>query len=246
MSRKEREPEYEILDFPSGKKYIESFFLPSTLAKRFNRRGANMALNFDLTEEQNLTRQAVRDFAEKEIAPLVDELDEKEEFSVQITNKMGDLGLLGCFVPEKYGGSNMGYIAYIIAVEELARVDGSQAATVAAGNSLGIGPVYYFGNEKQKKEWLPKLCAGKMLAAFGLTEPNAGSDAGGSRTRAELHGDQWVINGSKIFITNSANSLTGVVIVQAITGMKEDGKRELSCLLVPKDAPGESTSPRPD
>ncbi|MDH4266526.1 MAG: acyl-CoA dehydrogenase family protein, partial [Deltaproteobacteria bacterium] len=195
-------------------------------------------MNFDLTEEQNLTRQAVRDFAEKEIAPLVDELDEKEEFSVQITNKMGDLGLLGCFVPEKYGGSNMGYIAYIIAVEELARVDGSQAATVAAGNSLGIGPVYYFGNEKQKKEWLPKLCAGKMLAAFGLTEPNAGSDAGGSQTRAELHGDQWVINGSKIFITNSANSLTGMVIVQAITGMKEDGKRELSCLLVPKDAPG--------
>lgn len=138
-----------------------------------------MALNFDLTEEQNLTRQAVRDFAEKEIALLADELDEKEEFSVAITKKMGELGLLGCFVPEKYGGSNMGYIAYIIAVEELARVDGSQAATIAAGNSLGIGPVYYFGNEKQKKEWLPKLCAGKMLAAFGLTEPNAGSDAGG-------------------------------------------------------------------
>jgi alkylation response protein AidB-like acyl-CoA dehydrogenase len=197
-----------------------------------------MALNFDLTEEQNLLRQAVRDFAEKEIAPLAEELDEREEFSVELTLKMGDLGLLGCFVPEKYGGSNMGYISYIIAVEELARVDGSQAATIAAGNSLGIGPIYYYGSEEQREEWLPKLCTGTMLAAFGLTEPEAGSDAGGSKTRAELRGDHWIINGSKIFITNSANPLTGLVVVQAITGQKEDGKRELSCLLVPKGAPG--------
>ena len=197
-----------------------------------------MALNFDLTEEQNLTRHAVRDFAEKEIAPLAPELDANEEFSVELTLKMGELGLLGCFVPEKYGGSNMGYISYIIAVEELARVDGSQAATVAAGNSLGIGPIYYFGSEDQKKEWLPRLCTGKILAAFGLTEPQAGSDAGGSRTRAELKGDHWVVNGSKIFITNSANPLTGVVIVQAVTGKKADGKPELSCLIVPRDAPG--------
>jgi short/branched chain acyl-CoA dehydrogenase len=197
-----------------------------------------MALNFDLTEEQNLTRQAVRDFAEKEIAPIADELDEKEIFSVELTRKMGELGLLGCFVPEKYGGSNMGYIAYIIAVEELARVDGSQAATIAAGNSLGIGPIYYFGSEEQRQEWLPKLCTGQMLAAFGLTEPGAGSDAGSSRTKAELQGDNWVINGSKIFITNSANPLTGVVIVQAITGTREDGKRELSCLIVPREVPG--------
>jgi short-chain 2-methylacyl-CoA dehydrogenase len=197
-----------------------------------------MALNFDLTEEQNLLRQAVRDFAEKEIAPLAQELDEKEEFSVELTLKMGDLGLLGCFVPEKYGGSNMGYISYIIAVEELARVDGSQAATIAAGNSLGIGPIYYYGSEEQREEWLPRLCSGKMLAAFGLTEPGAGSDAGGSKTRGELRGDHWVINGAKIFITNSANPLTGVVLVQAITGQKEDGKRELSCLLVPRNAPG--------
>ena len=197
-----------------------------------------MALNFDLTEEQNLMRQAVRDFAEKEIAPIADEMDEKEEFSVELTRKMGDLGLLGCFVSEKYGGSDMGYVSYIIAVEELARVDGSQAATIAAGNSLGIGPIYYFGSEEQRKEWLPKLCRGEMLAAFGLTEPGAGSDAGGSRTRAEIKGDSWVINCSKIFITNSANPLTGVVIVQAITGAREDGKRELSCLIVPKGAPG--------
>jgi short/branched chain acyl-CoA dehydrogenase len=197
-----------------------------------------MALNFDLTEEQNLLRQAVRDFAENEITPLAEQLDEREEFSVELTLKMGDLGLLGCFVPEKYGGSNMGYISYIIAVEELARVDGSQAATIAAGNSLGIGPIYYYGSEEQKEEWLPKLCTGKMLAAFGLTEPEAGSDAGGSKTRAELRGDHWVINGSKIFITNSANPLTGVIVVQAITGQKEDGKRELSCLLVPPHAAG--------
>jgi short-chain 2-methylacyl-CoA dehydrogenase len=197
-----------------------------------------MALNFDLTEEQNLTRHAVRDFAEKEIAPLADGLDDREEFSVILTRKMGEIGLLGCFVPEKYGGSNMGYISYIIAVEELARVDGSQAATIAAGNSLGIGPIYYFGSEEQRQKWLPRLCKGEILAAFGLTESGAGSDAGSSRTKAELRGDNWTINGAKIFITNSANPLTGVVIVQAITGTREDGKRELSCLIVPRDAPG--------
>ncbi len=197
-----------------------------------------MALNFDLTEEQNLLRQAVREFAEREIAPLAEQLDEKEQFSVELTQKMGELGLLGCLVPEKYGGSNMGYLSYIIAVEELARVDASQAATIAAGNSLGIGPIYYYGTEEQRQEWLPPLCSGQMLAAFGLTEPNAGSDAGGSRTTAELRGDQWVINGSKIFITNAANPLTGVVSVQAVTGRTDRGKPELSCLIVPVGAPG--------
>ena len=197
-----------------------------------------MALNFDLTEEQNLLRQAVRDFAEREIAPVAGELDEKEEFSVELTRKMGELGLLGCFVTAEYGGSDIGYLSYAIAVEELARVDGSQAATIAAGNSLGIGPIYYYGTEQQKREWLPKLCTGEMLAAFGLTEPAAGSDAGGSKTRAELKGDSWIINGSKIFITNAANPLTGVVIVQAVTGRDRDGKPELSCLIVPRDAPG--------
>ena len=146
-------------------------------------------MDFQLTEEQNLTRQAVRDFAEKEIAPIARELDEKEQFSIELTQKMAELGLLGCFVPEKYGGSNMGYISYIIVVEELARVDGSQAATIAAGNSLGIGPIYYFGNEKQRQAWLPKLCSGTNLAAFGLTEPEAGSDAGSSRTSAILKGN---------------------------------------------------------
>ncbi len=195
-------------------------------------------MDFELTEEQNLTRQAIRDFAEREIAPVARELDEKEHFSIELTQKMAELGLLGCFVPEKYGGSNMGYISYIIVVEELARVDGSQAATIAAGNSLGIGPIYYFGNEKQRQEWLPKLCAGDCLAAFGLTEPEAGSDAGSSRTTAELKGDRWVINGRKIFITNAACPLTGVIVVQAVTGRQEGGGTELSCFIVPRDAPG--------
>jgi short/branched chain acyl-CoA dehydrogenase len=195
-------------------------------------------MDFDLSEEQNLTRHAIRTFAEKQIAPIARELDEKEEFSVELTRNMADLGLLGCFVPEQYGGSNMGYISYAIAVEELARVDASQAATIAAGNSLGIGPIYYFGNEKQKQEWLPRLCSGECLAAFGLTEPDAGSDAGSSRTTATLKGNQWTINGHKIFITNSACSLTGVIIVQAVTGKRGDGKPELSCLIVPSDTPG--------
>jgi alkylation response protein AidB-like acyl-CoA dehydrogenase len=195
-------------------------------------------MDFDLTEEQNLTRHAVRDFAETEIAPVAHELDEKEKFSIELTQQMAQLGLLGCFVSEKYGGSHMGYISYAIVVEELARVDGSHAATIAAGNSLGIGPIYYFGSEKQKKEWLPKLCAGKCLAAFGLTEPEAGSDAGGSRTTAELKGDNWIINGQKIFITNSACHITGVIVVQAVTGHLEGGKPEISCIIVPKDAPG--------
>lgn len=197
-----------------------------------------MALSFDLTEEQNLIRQAVREFAESEIAPLAQELDEREEFSSELTKKMAEMGLLGCFVSEKYGGSNIGYVSYIIAVEELARVDGSQAATIAAGNSLGIGPIYYYGSEEQKRAWLPRLCRGEILAAFGLTEPNAGSDAGGSQTKAEVRDGQWVINGSKIFITNSACELTGVVVVQAVTGLRADGKRELSCILVPAGAPG--------
>jgi alkylation response protein AidB-like acyl-CoA dehydrogenase len=197
-----------------------------------------MALNFDLTEEQNLTRRAVRDFAESEIAPIAQRLDEREEFSVDLTQKMARIGLLGCCVSEKYGGAGMGYVSYIIAVEELARVDGSQAATIAAANSLGVGPIYQFGNEKQKSEWLPKLCSGSMLAAFGLTEPEAGSDAGNSKTTAELCNRRWVINGRKIFITNSACPLTGLVIVQGVTGSRTDGKPELSCILVPASTSG--------
>lgn len=197
-----------------------------------------MTLDFDLSEEQIMLREAVRSFALKEIAPVAAELDEKEEFSEELTRKMGKMGLFGMFVSEEYGGSNVGYISYIIAVEEIARIDGSQAATVAAGNSLGIGPIYYYGNEEQKTRWLPELCQGKKLAAFGLTEPQAGSDAGATKTKAELVNGKWVINGNKIFITNSACSMTSVIVVQAVTGTRSDGRPELSCIIVPADAPG--------
>jgi alkylation response protein AidB-like acyl-CoA dehydrogenase len=151
---------------------------------------------------------------------------------------MGELCLFGMFVPEKYGGTDMGYVSYIIAVEEIARVDGSHAATVAAGNSLGIGPIHYFGSEEQKERFLPDLCEGKTLAGFGLTEPEAGSDAGGSKTGAVLENGQWVLNGSKIFITNAANPMTSVTTVQAVTGKREGGGKEYSCFLVPADAEG--------
>jgi short/branched chain acyl-CoA dehydrogenase len=200
-----------------------------------------MALDFDLTEEQEMLRKMVRNFAEKEITPIAQELDDKEEFSCALTKRMGDLGLFGPFVPETYGGSNVGYLAYIIATEEIARIDGSQAATLAAGNSLGIAPIYYYGHEDQRETWLPDLCAGRTLASFGLTEPNAGSDAGSSRTTAVLQGDYWVINGSKIFITNSTSDISAVCVAQAVTGKREDGKNELSCILVPNGTPGFTT-----
>jgi len=197
-----------------------------------------MALDYDLSAEQNILRQSVREFAEKELRPVVQELDRTEEFSYELTAKMAEMGLFGIFVSEKYGGAELDYISYIIAVEEIARIDGSQAATVAAGNSLGIGPIYYFGNEEQKERYLPDLCSGKALAGFGLTEPLAGSDAGGSRTTAVRDGDDWILNGSKIFITNAATDITSVVVVQAVTGKKSDGRKELSCFLVPADAKG--------
>jgi short/branched chain acyl-CoA dehydrogenase len=197
-----------------------------------------VALNYELSEEQNILRQSVRSFAENVIKPVARELDENEKFSEEITREMGKMGLLGMFVSPEYGGSGLDYVSYIIAVEELARIDGSHAATIAAGNSLGIGPIYYFGNDEQKKYWLPPLCKGEILAAFGLTEPNAGSDAGNSKTSAVLDGNEWVINGSKIFITNSACDMTGVIIVQAVTGKRDDGRKEISCFLVPADAKG--------
>ena len=197
-----------------------------------------MSLNFDLTDEQQMLRKMVRNFAEKEIAPIAQELDDREEFSYTLTRRMGDLGLFGPFVPEEYGGSHVGYVSYIIATEEIARIDGSQAATLAAGNSLGISPIYYYGNESQRKAWLPDLCAGKTLSSFGLTEPNAGSDAGASKTAATLEGGELVINGSKIFITNSTTEMSRVCVVQAVTGKREDGKNEISCILVPNGTPG--------
>jgi len=195
-------------------------------------------LDFDLTREQEMIRKEVRKFAQSEIAPVAAELDEKEAFSAELTRKMGEIGLFGMFVSEAYEGQEMDYLAYIIAVEEIARVDGSQAATIAAGNSLGIGPLYYFGTEEQKKKYLPKLCAGEGLWGFGLTEPTAGSDAGGSKTTAVRDGDEWVINGSKIFITNAACDMTMGVTVQAITGERDNGKPEYSCILVEAGTPG--------
>ncbi len=195
-------------------------------------------LNFDLTEEQQILRDSVRDFAENEIRPVAEELDRNEEFSLDLVKKMAGMGLFGMFVSEQYGGSDAGYLSYVIAVEEIARIDGSAAATVAAANSLGIGPIYYYGNDEQKKEWLPRLCRGEILASFGLTEPNAGSDAGATQTTAELKNGEWIINGSKIFITNSASPISGIIVVQAKTGETADGKNELSCILVPNDTPG--------
>jgi alkylation response protein AidB-like acyl-CoA dehydrogenase len=180
----------------------------------------------------------VRTFAEKEIAPIAQKLEDEEEFSYDLTRRMGELGLFGPFVSEEYGGADIGYMGYIIATEEIARIDGSQAATLAAGNSLGIYPIYRFGNDEQKRRWLPDLCAGKKLASFGLTEPNAGSDAGASKTTASLEKDKWIINGSKIFITNSSTDISAVCVVQAVTGKRPDGRNELSCILVPNDTSG--------
>lgn len=195
-------------------------------------------MDLDLAREQEMIRKEVRKFAQSEIAPVAADLDEKEEFSAELTRKMGEIGLFGMFVSEQYEGQEMDYLSYIIAVEEIARVDGSQAATIAAGNSLGIGPLYYFGTEDQKKKYLPKLCAGEGLWGFGLTEPTAGSDAGGSKTTAVRDGDEWVINGSKIFITNAACDMTMGVTVQAITGERDNGKPEYSCILVEAGTPG--------
>jgi short-chain 2-methylacyl-CoA dehydrogenase len=195
-------------------------------------------MDFSLSMEQEILRNSVRDFAEKEIKPVARELDEKETFSYATMQKMADLGLFGMFVSEKYGGQGMDYVSYIIATEEIARVDGSHAATVAAGNSLGIGPLYYFGNEEQKKKYLPALCSGEALWGFGLTEPNAGSDAGNSKTTGVLDGNEWVVNGSKIFITNASTTITSGVTALCRTGTRDDGRPELSCILVESGTPG--------
>lgn len=194
-------------------------------------------MNFDLSEEHNLIRETVREFAEREIKPIAQELDEKEQFSYPLTKRMGELGLFGMYLPEKYGGQETDTLSYIIAVEELARVDGSQAATLAAHNSLGIGPLYVYGTEEQKMKYLPQLCTGEALWSFGLTEPNAGSDSRGSKTTAVRDGDEWVINGSKIFITNGASDISAGCTVQAVSS-NVDGKKEFSTIIVERDTPG--------
>jgi len=194
-------------------------------------------MDFSLSDEQNLIRQTVREFAEQEIKPIAQELDEKEEFSADLTARMGELGLFGMYLPEKYGGQEMDTLSYIIAVEELARIDGSQAATLAAHNSLGIGPIYYYGTDEQKEKYLPKLCTGKALWSFGLTEPNAGSDSRGTKTTAKLENGNWVINGSKIFITNGSVDISIGSTVQAVTGEK-DGKKIFSTIIVENGTEG--------
>ena len=195
-------------------------------------------MDFSLSMEQEILRNSVRDFAEKEIRPVARDLDEREEFSYDTMGKMADLGLFGMFASEKYGGQGMDYMSYIIATEELARVDGSHAATVAAGNSLGIGPITYFGNEEQKEKYLPTLCRGETLWGFGLTESNAGSDAGSTRTTANPEGNQYIVNGSKIFITNGATEIPAGVTVLVRTGTRDDGRPELSCILIETGTPG--------
>lgn len=195
-------------------------------------------MNFELTDDQKMIREAVRDFAEREIRPVAQELDEKAQFSPELTKKMGELGLFGMYLPEKYGGQGMDTLAYIIAVEEISRVDGSQGATLAAHNSLGIGPLYYYGTEEQKMKYLPQLCTGEALWGFGLTEPNAGSDSRGTKTTATLEGDEWVINGSKIFITNGSVDISVGSAVQTVTKTHDNGKKEYTTIIVEKDTPG--------
>jgi short/branched chain acyl-CoA dehydrogenase len=196
-----------------------------------------MPLNHNLTDDQILLRDTVRKFAEEVIRNKSKELDEKEEFSYDITKQMAEMGFLGAFLPEEYGGSMLNYVEYIMVVEEISRVDGSQGATVAAHNSLGVGPLYYYGNEEQKKKYLPKLAEGHLWG-FGLTEPEAGSDAGNTQTTAVEDGDDWVLNGSKIFITNASTDITLGSTVLAVTGEKPNGKKELSCFLVENGTPG--------
>lgn len=198
-------------------------------------------MDFNLSTDHEILRDSVRKFAEKEIKPVARELDKKEEFSYETMEKMAELGLFGIFVSDKYGGQAMDYLSYIIAVEEIARIDGSHAATVAAENSLGIGPLYYFGNEEQKRKYLPRLCKGETLWGFGLTEANAGSDAANSKTTAVLDGNDWVINGSKIFITNASTKISAGSTVLCRTGTRDDGRPELSCILVEAGTRGYTT-----
>jgi len=191
-----------------------------------------------LKDKHQELREQVRAFAEEEIQPVAGGLDEKSVFSVELTEKMFEIGLLGMNLSKEYGGRGLDTLSYIIAVEELARIDASQAATVAAHNSLGIDPIVVFGTEDQKRRFLPRLTGGRKLWAFGLTEPNAGSDSNNTETTAILHGGKWLINGKKIYITNVASEMSGGITVQVVTGEKGEGKKELSVILVDRDTPG--------
>ncbi|BDG47084.1 MULTISPECIES: acyl-CoA dehydrogenase [Parageobacillus] len=193
-------------------------------------------MNFSFTKEQQMIKEMVRDFAEKEIAPYAAKWDEEAHFPVEVFKKMGALGLLGIPFPEKYGGAGGDTISYAIAVEEIGRACGGTGLSYAAAVSLGASPIYYFGTEEQKQKWLVPMAKGETLGAFGLTEPNAGSDAGGTQTTAVLDGDEYVINGEKCWITNAQYSRQ--VIVTAVTGKDERGKNIISAIIVPTDTPG--------
>src|SRR3954451_21795218 len=190
-------------------------------------------MDFELSGEHRLIQRTVRDFATQEVAPVAEELDREKRFPYEIVRKLADLGLMGIPFPQEYGGGGGDSLAYALAVEELTRVDSSVAITLCAHTSLGTQPIYLFGDESQKSEWLPRLCAGEILGAFGLTEPEAGSDAGNVRTKARLDGGEWVIDGAKQFITNAGTEISGVVCITARTG---DG--EISNLLVANGTPG--------
>jgi alkylation response protein AidB-like acyl-CoA dehydrogenase len=195
------------------------------------------AMDFDLSPEHELIRRTVREFAEGEVAPVAEELDRTKAFPYEIVEKLGKLNLMGIPFPEEYGGGGGDTLAYSLAVEELTRVDSSVAITLCAHTSLGTQPVYLFGSEEQKREWMPRLCAGEVLGAFGLTEPEAGSDAGNTRTRAKLQDGEWAIDGAKQFITNAGTRISGMVCITAVTGGEGEG-REISNIIVPNGTPG--------
>jgi short/branched chain acyl-CoA dehydrogenase len=190
-------------------------------------------VNFDLSEEHELLRRTVREFAEQRIAPVAEELDREHRFPYEIVAELAELGLMGIPIPEEYGGGGGDTLSYTLAIEELTRIDSSVAITVAAHTSLGTMPIFLFGNEEQKREWLPGLASGEKLAAFGLTEPDAGSDAGATRTTAEPGDGKWVVNGSKIFITNAGTDISACVTITAKTG-----DEEISNLIVPNGTEG--------
>ncbi|MGI8422246.1 MAG: acyl-CoA dehydrogenase family protein [Gaiellaceae bacterium] len=190
-------------------------------------------MDFDLTSEQELVRRTVREFALERIAPVAEELDRESRFPYELVAELAELGLMGIPVPEEYGGAGGDTLSYTLAVEELTRIDSSVAITVAAHTSLGTMPILLFGSEEQKRQWLPRLASGEALAAFGLTESDAGSDAGATRTRAELRGGEWIVNGSKIFITNAGTDITACVTITALTG-----EGEISNLIVPNGTAG--------
>jgi alkylation response protein AidB-like acyl-CoA dehydrogenase len=198
---------------------------------------------FELSKEHEDFRAVVREFAEAEVAPHIAQWDRDAYFPVELIPKMGELGLFGLVVPEQYGGADADFMSLVVAIEELGRVDQSIGITLSAGVGLGINPILSFGSEEQKDRFLPDLVAGRALAAFGLTEPGGGSDAGATHTRAVRNGDDWVINGAKAFITNSGADITSVVTVTARTGTNPDGTPQISAILVPAGTPGFTVDP---